>query len=101
MSDPRIYADFNNLGDVNRLRLTCNGTFADLKRLGIQLQEGMALTFYMDDGDDDGQRDDILVDGVVRFHQGEQCWTAEVNWNSVRHVSDEKRTQSSAAKLPA
>lgn len=29
MLAPRIYADFNNLDDANRLRLTCVGTRED------------------------------------------------------------------------
>ena len=42
MTPPRVYADFQNLDDQNRLRLTCPGTLQDLKREGIQLREGMA-----------------------------------------------------------
>ena len=101
MCHPLVYADFQNLADVNQLKLTCVGTRRDLARLDLELEEGLALTLYTDDGDDDGQRDDLLVDGVVRFHQGELCWTAEVDWKSLRHASEEKRAPSSAAKLPA
>jgi hypothetical protein len=101
MPHPRVYADFQNLADVDRLKLTCVGTRRDLARLGLELEEGLALTLYTDDADDDGRSDDLLVDGVVRFHQGEQCWTAEVDWNSLRHASEQKQAEASAAKLPA
>ena len=40
MSAPKVYADFQNLDDVNRLRLTCAGTHRDLERqqlLGLLL----------------------------------------------------------------
>jgi hypothetical protein len=89
MDNPRIYADFNNLDDENRLRLTCAGTQADLVRFGIQLQGGMTLTFYMDDADDDGRPDDILVEGVVHYNTQEKCWVAEAKWDALRNASDE------------
>ena len=57
MAAPRVYADFQNLDDHNRLKLTCAGTGQDLARQGIQLQEGLILTFYTDDADDQGQPD--------------------------------------------
>ncbi len=88
MPRPRVYADFHNLDDANRLRLTCRGTTEDLRRLGIQLQDGLALTFYMDDADNEGQPDEILVDGEVSYHAAEQCWVARVDWSTVRHASD-------------
>src|SRR2546425_12436881 len=49
MDAPRIYADFQNMDDFNRLRLTSAGTLQDLERQGIQLQEGLLLTLYTDD----------------------------------------------------
>lgn len=59
MSKPKVYADFHNLDDSNRLRLTCTGTIDDLARQRIELSEGMALTFYMDDADDQGDADEL------------------------------------------
>ena len=64
MTPPRVYADFQNLDDQNRLRLTCPGTLQDLKREGIQLREGMALTLYTDDADD-------VDEGPFRTRRGE------------------------------
>ncbi|MEX0701544.1 MAG: hypothetical protein WD069_05550 [Planctomycetales bacterium] len=90
MASPRIYADFHDLDDLNRLRLTSVGTQQDIERHGIQLQEGLALTFYTDDADDQGRPDELRVDGVVRFNEDEQCWVAEVDWNAVRHASEER-----------
>jgi hypothetical protein len=57
MSIPKIYAAFQDLDYGNRLRLTCVGTSQDLARHGIQLQEGLVLTFYTDDADDAGHPD--------------------------------------------
>jgi hypothetical protein len=91
MDTPRVYADFQNLDDSNRLRLTCSGTAQDLARQGIDLREGLALTFYMDDADDEGRPDELRADGVVSYSAAEQCWVADVDWSAVRHASDERR----------
>jgi hypothetical protein len=89
MNVPRIYADFQHLDDCNRLKLTCAGTLADLTRQGIQLQEGLVLTFYTDDADDQGQADELRAEGVVRYNQEEQSWVAEIDWTAIYHASED------------
>jgi hypothetical protein len=91
MSHPHVYADFQNLDDENRLRLTCAGTRQDIERHGIELREGMRLTLYMDDVDDHGRPDELLADGVVHFNNQENCWVAAIDWNALRHASDETK----------
>lgn len=91
MTYPRIYADFHNADEQGRLRLTCVGTIKDLATHGIQLHEGLVLTFYADDADDQGQRDDLLVEGVVSYSPEEQCWAASIDWKAIRHESDERK----------
>lgn len=101
---PKVYADFHKLDDENRIILTTVGTRDDLHRLGIQLAEGMQLTFYMDDADDHGNSDDIMVDGVARYSVADTCWVAEVNWDGVYHASDEatrSAANGAATKQPA
>jgi hypothetical protein len=88
MSHPRIYADFQNLDDENRLRLTAAGTRLDLERQGIELREGLLLTLYTDDADDHGQPDELMADGVVHFNNEENCWVAAIDWHALRHASD-------------
>jgi hypothetical protein len=88
MVQQKIYADFHNLDDSNRLRLTCAGTVEDLKRQGIELREGLVLTFYMDDADDRGEPDEILTEGVVQNDERESIWVASVDWAAVYHASD-------------
>jgi hypothetical protein len=90
MSEPKIYADFQNLDDSNRLRLTCAGTREDLERQGIELREGLVLTFYMDDADDRGKPDELRTEGVVHYDETESTWVASVDWSAVRHASDER-----------
>ncbi len=89
MSPVKVYADFHNLDDSNRLRLNCAGTVEDLTRLGIVLREGLKLTFFMDDADDFGHPDDLLVEGVVHYSEEAQSWVAAVDWSAVHHASDE------------
>ena len=78
MGIPRVYADFQNLDDLNRLRLTCAGTLQDLERQGIELREGLVLTLYTDDENDQGQPDELCAEGVAHYDEGAQCWVATI-----------------------
>ena len=89
MAGPKIYADFQNLDDFYRLRLTSTGTLEDLKQSHIDLQEGLVLTFYTDDTDDLGQPDELYVEGAVHYDGDEQCWVATVDWSALRHASED------------
>jgi len=89
MANPRVYADFQNLDNFNRLRLTCTGTLEDLSRQRLQLQEGLVLTVYMDDAGDDGRPDELRAEGTVQFNNEESCWVAAVDWSALRHASEE------------
>lgn len=89
MPNLKAYADFQNLDDSHRLRLTCAGTLSDLERQGVRLVDGLLVTFYTDDADDLGEPDELLADGVVRYDDAQGCWVAEVNWAELRHASDE------------
>jgi hypothetical protein len=96
----RIYADFQNLDNENRLRLTCSGTLRDLARQKIQLRDGLVLTFYMDDADDDGKPDQLLAEGTVHFNEQEACWVAAINWSARRHASDQPLLNAPTAYVP-
>lgn len=90
MAIPKVYADFHDLDDSNRLRLVCAGTLRDLEREGIQLREGLVLTLYTDDADDQGQPDELCVEGVVHYDEDAKCWVAAVDWSALHHASDEE-----------
>ena len=89
MNSPKVYADFQNLNESNQIRLNCAGTLRDLEREGIRLQDGLVLTLYTDDADDDGLADELMAEGIVRFDEAEGCWIAEIDWSELRHASDE------------
>ena len=100
MSMAKLYADFQNLDDFNRLRLTCAGTLEDLANQGVELKEGMSLTFYTDDVDDQGQPDELLIEGTIHYNEDEQCWVASIDWSAIRHAS-EKQPQHSRSVVYA
>lgn len=88
MALPLVYADFNNLDDSNRLKLDRAGTIAALSEMELQLAEGLPLTLYMDDADDEGRSDRLLAEGIVHFNREEGCWVAAIDWDAIRHESD-------------
>ena len=45
----RLYADFNNMDEMGRLRLNTFGTKKDLELLGLSLTTGSLFTLYMED----------------------------------------------------
>ena len=90
MTNPRVYADFQNLDDENRLRLTCAGTRRDLERQGIELRQEMKLTLYTDDANEHGQPDELLAEGVVQFNDAENCWVAKIDWEAIHHASEDQ-----------
>ena len=89
MNVPRVYADFQNLDDTNRIRMTCAGTLQDLERHGVRLRDGLVLTLYTDDADDHGRPDELRAEGVVHYDEVQGCWVAEIDWSELRHASDE------------
>jgi len=90
MAPPKVYADFQNLDDDHRVRLTCAGTLQDLVRQGLQLQQGLVLTLYSDDADDQCQPDELRAEGVVRYDTDGQCWVAIIDWAAIHHASQEE-----------
>ena len=77
MNKLRIFADFHNADVQGRLRLSCVGTIADLKRQGIVLRDGQSLIIYSEE---------LEVDGVVHYSEEEKLWTAVIDWNAIREI---------------
>ncbi len=97
MEKPRIYADYNKMaGGPNGeywLLLQCIGISIDLERLGLTFSDGLEAIFYMDDGDENGNPDDLEGDGIVRFDHAHYGWVAEMDESTIRHASDRIRQQ--------
>lgn len=77
MNTLRVFADFHNADVKGRLRLSCVGTTADLKRHGIVLREGQSLIIYSEE---------LEVDGVVHYSEEEKLWTAVIDWDAIREA---------------
>jgi hypothetical protein len=88
MESPRIYVDLLKTDAKGRIWLTTVGTQEDLGRHGINLEEGMILHLYTDDLNAEGQRDDLVMDGVARFDARAQAWVAEIDREAIRHISE-------------
>jgi hypothetical protein len=103
MAYPRVYADFQNLDNFNRPRLTCAGTLEDLSQQKVHLHQGLVLALYMDDADDEGQPDELRTEGTVEWNGEENCWVATIDWSALRHASEEAASPSPAprATIPA
>ena len=84
----RIYADLQKTDKSRRLVLTTDGTRRDLAKQGIELKDGLRLSFYSDDGDAAGNRDDLVYEGIVRFDANANRWVAEIDWDAVKHESE-------------
>jgi hypothetical protein len=65
-SDPEIWCDFNGRM-TERGYLPTSGTIRDLATLGLTLEEAVGRRFVLvsDDGDEQGNPDDIMCDGTV------------------------------------
>jgi len=86
--EKRIYVDFQKIDNQRRLVLTCLGTIQDLARHGIELKEGLVLTFYSDDADEKGNPDELIVQGRVSYDEVQKHWTATIDWRAIRHASE-------------
>lgn len=92
MTRPIVYADFNNLDEKpNWVRINCLGTIRDMKSWGIIPEENRPITFYTDDLDDDHKLDNLLVDGKFHYVSESKRWVGVVDWNTLRHESDERK----------
>jgi hypothetical protein len=89
---PRLYADFNGyFGDVLCLSHSNESRTEDGRV--VTLKEGMIVTAYDEDVDDQGKRDYLFATGVVRPSRPSlacrgSVWMLEIDANGLRHESD-------------
>jgi hypothetical protein len=79
MTNPRIFADFQNADGQGRLRLNCIGTIEDLSRQGTQLTDGGQLLIYSEE---------LEADAVVEYSSEEKIWVAAIDWEQIREVAE-------------
>ncbi len=91
LDKPRIYADLNGGWRKENnyvVPLNSSATENDLHLLGYTLSPGLTIDFWTDDGDDDGNLDPLLFQGVIRFEEDTQRWVAVAQWNEFHHASE-------------
>ena len=88
---PRVFADFNDLlSSPRRLWLDTVGAREDLERQGIELREGLEITLYDHDLGEAGNRDDLIVEGVVSRDRATGRWIATIDPDAIRHESSDR-----------
>ena len=73
LDKPRIYADLNGGGRIGDKHI-------------IPLNSSATMDFWTDDGDDDGNLDPLLFQGVIQFEEDTQRWVAVAQWNEFHHA---------------
>jgi len=81
-----LWVDFQNAG-YDGVRLICKGTLKELKEKNIELKDDLQLLIWSDDEDDNGRKDNLLVEAVVKFSVVDHCWVAQFDENNLKHES--------------
>lgn len=74
-------------GGRNYLRQV--GTLRGIQEFGIELSEDLKLSFYCDDADDKGRRDDLYFEGTVHCDPEQKEWYVLIDESSYRPASSE------------
>ena len=78
MNEARIYVDLNEREDVDIFLLSKDDTKEDSLGNIVTFYEGMPIRIWSDDGDDEGNEDDLLADAVAIKRP---CsWPPHVKW---------------------
>ena len=69
------------------VRLICSGTLKELNEKSIRLHDGLKLIVWMDDEDDKGKADNLVVEAVVKYSLIDNCWVAQFDDDKLIHES--------------
>jgi hypothetical protein len=79
MNEPNFEVDFNELLEPDLVLLSKNDQRNDASGTSISLREGMQVTLFMEDEDEEGNRDDLVARGTVERNKGGN-WASHVTW---------------------
>ena len=92
MDKARIYVDFNELVDDNIVLLSKSDTKIDSKGNIVTFYEGMPISVYSDDIDENGEIDNLIAEGIARKQNlggnWQEMWCCHMEPNSMMHESD-------------
>jgi len=90
---PVIYVDFNEMVSHDVVALSQTDVRKDVSGRDVHLREGLPISIYMDDIDENGKPDNLVAEGVVvprekdwRFSVVK--WFCKIGPNGIRHESD-------------
>ena len=97
MNKARIYVDFNEMVDDNTVLLSKEDTDMDSQGNIVTFYEGMPVSIYSDDLDDEGEEDNLIAEGIaiqldLSKYPGWQHvkWCCRIDVSSIMHESDLK-----------
>jgi hypothetical protein len=70
------------------VRLICNGTLKEIKEKDIQLRDQLKLLIWSDDQDENGKRDNLIVEATVKYSDADNGWVAQYNERDLKHKSE-------------
>lgn len=89
---PLVYADFNKWqgNDDGKfvLVLTTLGTRVSFKLANVEPIEGLAVRFWTDDGDTDGNFDPLVAEGVLHQDPDDGLWVGICERETIMNVSE-------------
>jgi hypothetical protein len=83
-----ITVDLHKTDDFGMVRMNTGATRYDLERLGIVMAEGLRVKVRSEDGDGNGNRDDLIAAATVRRNPITGEWVFEIDDATMRHESD-------------
>ena len=96
MDRPRIYVDFNDMVNENVVLLSKEDTILDSAGNNIVLKEGLYVSIYSDDIDENNVMDNLVAEGTViqvdltNYYPSWQHvkWCCRISENGIKHDSD-------------
>ena len=95
MNEARIYVDLNERVDKDIFLLSKDDTTVDSKGNSVTFYENMPIKIWSDDGDEEGNQDNLLADAVaIKNEYLPWCsyvkWCCKIDMSTLMHESEYK-----------
>jgi hypothetical protein len=93
MTKPVFYVDFNEMLESDLVLLSATDIKVDLDGKSVHLNEGLEITVFMEDENEQGHPDNLVATGTVEVNDG-LGWSSHVKWccridaRGTRHQSE-------------
>ncbi len=94
LDSPMLKVDFNEMLDSNLVLLSADDAKLNSRGELVSLHEGLPVTVYMEDTDEDGSVDNLVAKGIVVRNRSEVGWASNAKWcckiddHGIRHESE-------------